>query len=533
MDVLTPHQTLAMAFDGWGELVVALAWWQLESVPANVGISSALLLSVGLFGSAILDRFFGGNEASGDSDSLMDDDSLDGGDGFDDFDDEMDGWDDPFGDDDDGEGESTDELDHRLSELEDEVARLSSTVNTVRSENTEISSTVDDIGENVRKLLDIYEMVTRGINPFVDDVQPGGGGGGGFDNGSLGLFDNSDEADDEDELDDSVTGADAEGFFDDDLLDDADDADDADDEFDDLDDLNGAFADEDVDEDDDMDVTEEMETEISNGGGKSFSELKDEYESGNAEWAEDDFGIDADAEAEADAEPVSEGDDGDSLFDDGFDDTAPPETGERLVETVDEPIAAHDSLEAEELDDDPATEPSLDSEPDERDESGFEFGNTTESATTTDDADGREETADAADAKPYLTALPDTYVGDLIVIEWMEYLVENADVADAARAVRYYERIDWVASDVARTLEAYLVGFGRVSIAEADRPGAMELSLSHHVQSLDYVQLLSGKPHSGMSHPADAVGRAVLPGFAEQDVGHAHQLRHDGGEDGL
>ncbi|EJN60292.1 FlaD/FlaE family flagellar protein [Halogranum rubrum] len=513
MDVLAPHQTLSMAFGGWGELTLVVAWWQLESIPANVGISSALLLSVGLVGSAILDRFFGDDEASDESESLMGEDSLDGGDGFDDFDDVdgMDGWDDPFGDGGDEGGESTDELDHRLSELEDEVARLSSTVNTVRSENTEISGTVDDIGENVRKLLDIYEMVTRGINPFVDDVQPGGSGG--FDEGSLGLFDDSGGGDEEDDLDDSVTSADAEGFFDEELLDDSDDEFDGDD----------VFAD-DGDELDETEVTEEMETEITNGG-KSFSELKDEYESGEAEWADDDFGFDGDEEADAeasagiDAEAMPEVDDEDGLFGETLGDTD-------VAESTDESTTDFGSLEEVEMD----TE--SDPTPDAADEGGFEFGNTAEST----EADGDEASGldEAADAKPYLTALPDSYVGDLLVIEWMEYLVEDADVADAARAIRYYERIDWVASDVARTLEQYLVGFGRASIAEGDRSGSMELSRSHHVRSLDYVQALSGDPHGGVSRPLDALGRTGLSGFTGRDAARDdRRLRHDGGEDGL
>lgn len=114
---------------------------------------------------------------------------------------------------------------------------------------------------------------------------------------------------------------------------------------------------------------------------------------------------------------------------------------------------------------------------------GFQFG-------VTNDTDGGTEADESP--KPYLTSLPDTYVGDLLVMEWMEFLVENSDVTDAARAIRYYERIDWVAPDVARTLEEYLVGFGDVNVAEPERPGTAELSLSHHLHSLEYVRDLSG-----------------------------------------
>ena len=505
MDVLTPHQTLLLAFGEWGELAFAPLWLQLESIPVGVGLSSALLLSVGLVGSAILDRFFGDDEVADDGDPLMNDDGLEGDDGFDDFDDmgEMDDWDDPFGGDADEDGESTDELDHRLTELEDEVARLSSTVNTVRSENTEISNTVDDIGENVRKLLDIYEMVTRGINPFVDDAQPGGGAGG-FEDGSLGLFDSDDEETDEDELDDSVASADAEGFFDEELLDDADDE-------------LVEFDETDADEfEDETGVTEEMETEITDdSSGKSFSELKDEYEAGEAEWADDDFGFD---------EGLPESDEKGAPIDGEFGNAEPVETDEMLFEAdteelaADEPAASLDEAETSAGDVEAGSDSlasagtEADSENDSSDDGGFEFGHTTESE---DD-----------DARPYLTALPDEYVGDLLVIEWMEFLVENADVADAARAVRYYERIGWLAPDVARTLESYLVGFGRVNVAETDRPGTMELSQSHHVRSLEYVRSLSGE-----SAGVGGLRTGGIPAGAAERRGRP--LRHDGGEDGL
>lgn len=491
MHILASHQTLLLASGGGWTPV--LGWWLLEAVPFGLGGLSALLLSLGLVGSAILDRFFGDDDGESDDDPLMDGGGLDGGmdDPFGD-DDDMGGMDDPFGDDpfgdDDGGSDDTDELDHRLSELEGEVARLSSTVNTVRSENTEISNTVDDIGENVRKLLDIYEMVTRGINPFVDDVQPGGAGG--FESGSLGLFDNDDVEEEEEELDDSIASADAEGFFDDDLLDDDDEFDDLDDEdeFDDLDDDFGTG-----------DVTQEMETEVTDSGGKSFSELKEEYESGDAEWAEDDFGFDEE-EAATEQDEFEFGDtepDGDLLGEDET--TDPSETDEMLFEAEDdgEVLAADGAVAGIE---DAGLDVESPPDPDESSASGggFEFGNTTVDETGGD--------GDDDSAKPYLTTLPDAYIGDLLVIEWLEYLVEHSDVADATRAVRYYERIDWIDTDVARMLEEFLVGFGDVNVAETERTGTRDLSLSHHVKSLEYVQALAG-PMPGSVQATRGLGR--------------------------
>jgi len=50
-----------------------------------------------------------------------------------------------------------------------------------------------------------------------------------------------------------------------------------------------------------------------NDDGKSFSELKDEYDAGEADWADED-GAETDADAAADEDPFDDG--GDSFEDD-------------------------------------------------------------------------------------------------------------------------------------------------------------------------------------------------------------------------
>ncbi|WP_313692668.1 FlaD/FlaE family flagellar protein [Halorarum halobium] len=410
------------------------------------GVELGLLASFGLVGASLLDRFRDDDEPTEDAeddDPLLDDGGAFGGDADGDGDDlgdlgGMDDWDDddPFGGDE--EEDATAELEKRLEDLENEVASLSSTVNTVRSENEEISGQVDDMGEDVRSLLDIYEMVTRGINPFVDDVQTGGMSGdelGG--EGSFGLFD--DDADEEDpeaeELDEDLANAEAEGFFDEELVDGEEDEDDED-----LDELD----DEEDDEDDDLD-NETMASD--NGGGKSFSELKDEYESGDAEWA-------GGEEAEA---PIDGADDAGDEF--------------PLDEMDEDPVE-------DALDEEPAsTAAPTDPTPAENGDGGFEF---------VEDGDLSE-----GPQKPYLTSLPGDYVGDLMVMEWLEFLVEESSTTDAVRAVNYYERVDWVDAEVANQLKSFLSGFGDIDRNLMDRPGTSELDLDHHTQSLKYIMQLT------------------------------------------
>jgi flagellar protein FlaE/flagellar protein FlaC len=455
------------------------------------------IATLGLVGASVLDRFLDDDGSDNDSSGGIDGDdnpfggdmsggmgggmSDGGGGGFDDFD-GMNEWDDDF--DDDSAG--TDELENRLSELENEVASLSSTVSTVRSENEEISNAVNNIEEDVRNLLDIYEMVTRGINPFVDES-------GGFDSiaggddGSFGIFDDDDN-DDEEALDEDVANADADGFFDDDLLDEEepegfdqedfddstdddalDDLDDGFEELDDdstdddaLDDLDDDF--EELDDDSTDDAASDTETaddgEDMNEDGKSFSELKEEYDSGEADWADED-------DDAADEDPF---DDGADSFDDPGDQTDPFEDGDDEVfdETTEPDEAPQDDL-----------SPSQGGDPTEATDE-FEYVGADNLSTS------------GTHAKPYLTKLPADYVGDLLVMEWLEFLVSESDATDAVRAINYYERIEWIGGDAAARLRDFLSGFGTIDRNLVDRPGTDQLFREHHTRSLRYITQLNG-----------------------------------------
>jgi len=425
-----------------------------------------VVATLGLVGASILDRFLddsaddAGNAGGLDAgdDDLFGGGGSGGGGGFDDFD-GMDEWDDDFGGDE--GGSDTDELEKRIDDLEAEVASLSSTVSTVRSENEEISGTVADIEEDVRNLLDIYEMVTRGINPFVDESS-------GFDEiggeGSFGLFDDAEEEEEEPELDEDVANADADGFFDEELVEPDDggfgDLDgDLDDDLD--DELDGEFddlADEPNDAADD-DATDELtdDGDDMNHDGKSFSELKEEYDAGEADWADDGD------EQEMDDDPF---DDGTSLDDDPFeDDTAG--FGDDTAGFGDDTAGFEE----------PAAEPAG-GDPAETNEGGFEYV--------------QHDDLSSPRRKPYLTALPGDYVGDLLVMEWLEFLVASSDVTDAVRAINYYERIEWISPDAADGLRDFLSGFGTVDRNIVDRPGTARLVREHHTRSLRYITQLNG-----------------------------------------
>ena len=464
-----------------------------------------VLLSGGLVGMSIKNMF----------DSIMSDDESDADDGDDmgggglmgddgggddlgglgglDDGDDMDGFGDgEFGDMEDATGPDTDELEHRLDELENEVGSLSSTVNTVRTENESISESVDEVQENVRKLLDIYEMVTRGVNPFADDVDAGMGGGSGMGDDSFGLFDDEGGEDEGEDIDDDVVNADAEGFFDEDLVEDDGMAmdeemsiDEGGDVFDDDLDDDGEF-DEEFEEADDMSVDDGLDMDDENSdddseGGKSFAELKDEYESGDAEWAEGEDLLEDDGEnlLEDDDTPEGDGfdaDEGDLEDDDLFDEVieGDEDGGTEAVEVAPEP--------------EPVAEPEPEPEP---------ASDATAQASETDTSD---------DGKPYLATMPEGFAADMILIEWLEFLTSQAGYRETSRAIDYYETIGWIDQSVADDLAEYLRGFDDI----ADSGDG--LTIDHHTESLRYISQLD--EDSG----ADAVALSKLVGGGSDGI---------------
>lgn len=449
-------------------------------------------LSTGLVGSSILDRLRGDAEGDEDDDDpLLDGDGTFGGDGedldgdFDDFDDDDEWGDDPFGGMDEEGDEDAAELENRLDELETEVSTLSSTVGTVRGENEQISETVEDVEEDVRQLLDIYEMVTRGINPFVDDAGGLGGdglGGDGLDGGSFGLFD-SEEADEEEDLDPEVADADATGFFDEELVEPSDE-----------DPFSAEGPEDDTTEDDDM--------ETDDTSGKSFEELKAEYDAGDADWAEGDVPDDAGEGFDEEALDDAWGEDGDDGLEDDFDGEFGDDLDDGFEDDPAEDEAADFGATTETFEQEPDLEPET--------HAGAEVDPRSPDVAANGHADpavhqspGRATTGngfqfladdDVVDGpqRPYLESLPGGYVTDLLVMEWLEFLVEESSVTDAARAVNYYHRIGWIAEPLVADLREFLTGFGPVDLNRVDDPGCEQLTPEHHQRSLKYVMQLSG-----------------------------------------
>lgn len=342
------------------------------------------------------------------------------------------------------------ELEDRIADLENELNSVSSGMNTVREENEQIGETVEELDDTIRKLLDIYEMVTRGINPFVDDAPGMDGFEGG---GSFGIF--AGESGDE-SLGPDVANAEAESSFDGD--------------FGELDAEAGEAEAESAAEDD---LTEEARESPADGAGEgseddssdgsSFDDLKSEFEE-NEGWDEE--------SADADAVPTTEKPAGDGISD-----------GETDAGTESSPDAtANDESRAFEFDHDAATEASEQT----RERSAPSEARRGEPRTESRvDANAN---ADAGDGPEYLTTLPASYTAESVALEWTRFLVSVGGAIGAARALRQYREQGWISRRVERTMNAHVRSAASATAAEKPR----DLRVEHHKESLTYISRLAG-----------------------------------------
>lgn len=411
-------------------LVLSAVPVPLADGPLPVGLLQAGLALAGLFGMGLRGFLGGGGDDDEDPTEISaDEDFLDAGEfgGTTEQDEDVDG----LGVDE--EDDPLEDIEPRLDDLEAEFDELSSTVSAIRGEHESMKESVDDIESNVRKLLEIYEVVTRGANPFVDEADevPSAGGGDTF-----GLLHGDDASSGEDGDETSVDDL----FADAEPVEPGEDAVEVDDE--------GMTAEEPANDAPAADDGAPRST--SRGEGLSFEELKSEFEA-------------------PDDEPRSE----------------PPErTPQATASTTPESDIAQAEAAAGK-----GPAPSA--------------------------GDGN---PDPASPKPYLSALPGGYGAELLTMEWLTYLVGESSLADAIRAIRYYQTVDWITDDVASELQQILAGMTpEREWAAPDGGVPSELTVDHHTQSLEFIAELDAV--------AGGEGRAL--GLSYRTKGDVHQ----GGED--
>lgn len=86
--------------------------------------------------------------------------------------------------------------------------------------------------------------------------------------------------------------------------------------------------------------------------------------------------------------------------------------------------------------------------------------------------------------KPYLDTLPRSYAAELVVFEWLEFLVDRTGFRRTLDVLRYYRSIDWITDDAESHLREYLQSFDEGANDE-------RLDRSDHLLSLVYIARLA------------------------------------------
>ena len=93
--------------------------------------------------------------------------------------------------------------------------------------------------------------------------------------------------------------------------------------------------------------------------------------------------------------------------------------------------------------------------------------------------------------KPYLESLPNRYAAEVVVFEWLDFLINKAGFENTGNALEYYEQVEWITARVREDLREYMRGFSEVESFDPDKPGPADLDVDDHVLSLVYVARLA------------------------------------------
>jgi len=88
-------------------------------------------------------------------------------------------------------------------------------------------------------------------------------------------------------------------------------------------------------------------------------------------------------------------------------------------------------------------------------------------------------------AKPYLASLPQSYAAELLVFEWLTFLLEEGGSKGMEDAFRFYRSIDWLTEDAEAGLREYVHGLDGSGNEEGS------LGMDEHVESLIYITRLA------------------------------------------
>lgn len=92
---------------------------------------------------------------------------------------------------------------------------------------------------------------------------------------------------------------------------------------------------------------------------------------------------------------------------------------------------------------------------------------------------------DGPSSRPYLSGVPEGHLAELLVLQWLEYLVARGGVQGALKTLRYYRDLEWVDEAAETQLRVYL------SALEEPRGNPPGLTAEDHRVSLTFVERLA------------------------------------------
>lgn len=93
-----------------------------------------------------------------------------------------------------------------------------------------------------------------------------------------------------------------------------------------------------------------------------------------------------------------------------------------------------------------------------------------------------EHSANLGITRPYLASLPDGYIAEHLILEWIEFLVFEAGFDRTRAAFEYYNDIGWIGENAMNSLKDYAETFSDVNVEDAG-----PLALDHHRIGLVYI----------------------------------------------
>ena len=89
-----------------------------------------------------------------------------------------------------------------------------------------------------------------------------------------------------------------------------------------------------------------------------------------------------------------------------------------------------------------------------------------------------------------LTDLPNDPESIIVLMKWLQYLVDKLGKSKLPDILGYYVDIDWISDDVRLDLMKYSKGI--TDDGKKDASGSMTLPTKDHIQSLLFIQKLKG-----------------------------------------